>query len=256
MKKIFALILMSLAVINITSCISYHNHSYNRVFNPSSDSLYIQCKELKGLGQLHIGNTLKQVENNFKQHSEKGWVHTSFIGGEWDVNDSHPFELIHYIEKNATNIKQCYVYDYKIGEVSIGKVSCAFYKNALVAISFDCSSEMLKQFISKYGDGKGFKSDIEKGFPWYYERLYKIYHYHEKNEKRIWSNENVTMEYNSHSINHKKFMSDEHIINWSSSCIITSNDDRYNKFLEELEMYKEQYKKEKEAKRQSSLNQL
>ena len=38
---------------------------------------------------------------------------------------------------------------YKIGDIEIGRVSCAFYKNKLVAISFNGSDEILDHYLSQ-----------------------------------------------------------------------------------------------------------
>jgi len=108
MKKILFLFL----VIALASCNSVGNAPtvIDEKFDPTLDSLYIQCKDLKGIGELRIGKvTYRQVKK------DKGITlspilfdtYTNFYNGYW--GESSSMELANYIEDNATKIKQFHV---------------------------------------------------------------------------------------------------------------------------------------------------
>ena len=170
MKKIFALILMSLAVLfiyykcadkfeeNIIKCKmeEFVDDSIARREAFVADSLeHIDAvKTIKGLGQLHIGNTFEQVKNNFDRNSNSSMRYQYFGYGHWGCRIFIDSDISKYIYDNTSNIKEYTVKDYKIGVIEIERVSCAFYKDKLVAISFECSDEILNHYIEKYGRGK------------------------------------------------------------------------------------------------------
>lgn len=248
MKKI----LLILSTILFVACdgLLYSPVITNTVFNPSTDSLYAQCKELKGLGPLHIGETtLRQVKKDKGITLYDFQKKPTFVGGYWGAS-SFENELGKYLDKEAKTIKQYKISDYfskyKIGELEVRDVCLAFYKDTLVAISFDCEQGMLEHYIKKYGNGKGnkYEWDYRKGeygdkdFSYEYEHI----------ENRLWANEHLQMEFKRHSELRKdpegKLMSRD-----SKSCVISSNS-RYNDFLTTLEKYKAQYKEEKTAQKQ------
>ena len=194
-------------------------------------------KSIKGLGQLHIGNTYTQVKHNFDKHSDYSYYnpnyHTGFRCGNWEnkIPRSIDFDredaISQYIHKNITNIKECTTFHYKIGDIEIGRVSCAFYKNKLVAISFNGSDEILDHYIKKYGNGCEYFPDGDADWALRYA-------------ERTWANENVTLKYDG----------------FGDCVLIISNDGGFDKYLEELKTYEEKYKYEMETKHLSDLNQL
>ena len=250
MKKFLFLFL----VIALASCNNVSNAStiVDEKFDPPLDSLYIQCKDLKGLGELLIGqSTYRQVKK------DKGITlspilfdtYTNFYNGFW--GESSSMEMAHYVEDNAKQIKQFHVGKYKVGELEIDDVDLAFYRDTLVAISFDCSDEILKHYITKYGNGKG--NNYRKS---YYRGEYGTAGYvleSEEYENRMWTNERVKIEY-KHYLDYHKTATDQDFYS-KTSCVISSND-RYDDFLSELDKYKKAYKEQKEAKTKASYDSL
>lgn len=282
MKKIFAIILMSLAVL---SC------GYNRTFEPSNpdwfyphseedyyqkvDTLY---KDLKGLGQLHVGETTyKQCKREFeKVCNVDRWRHidetidlTKWFG--WDEMYNKiteltedrcvifPTDVDEYLKENS-DIKQCKFDNYRIGDIYIGQVNCIFYKDTLIAMTYGWNYDIYRKFIEKYGCGKGF----EKHFEIYYIKFSKklkdteIVSYEKHSEKRVWSNNAITLEYISDYCDPDSKWS----LPGNGQATIISND-KYNEFLEHLDIcIKKCYENElierevEHEKRQESLNQL
>lgn len=222
-------------------------------FDPTLDSLYIQCKDLKGFGDLLIGKvTYRQVRK------DKGITlspilfdtYTDFYNGFWGESSSR--ELANYIEDNATEIKQFQIGKYKVGELTIDDVDLAFYRDTLVAISFDCNDKLLEHYKSKYGSGKGSNYSYTYSRGEYGEKGY-VFECKEK-EDRMWANERVTMKYEHYW--DQRTATDERLrVYGSTSCVISSND-RYDDFLNELDKYKKAYKDLKEAKIQASYDSL
>jgi hypothetical protein len=153
------------------------------------------------------------------------WEHKSSFSRDVDSE----IAISQYIHKNITNIniKEYTTWHYKIGDIEIGRVSCAFYKNKLVAISFNGNDEILDHYIKKYGNGCYCFPDGE------YDSLLRY-------AERTWSNENVTLKY----------------YGFGDDVLIISNDGGFDKYLEELKTYEEKYKYEMETKHLSDLNQL
>ena len=218
----------------------------------------MQCKELKGLGDFIIDQTTYKEalkDNNITKPDML--KHSSFSSGFWEVSvidawgaDYDRYEMATYVEKQATAIKQLEVsddiYKYKVGEIEIENISLAFYRDTLVAISFDCTSQILNHYISKYGDGKGKYYD-------YKELRGKNYYKHIHEEERLWTNNILTMEYKD--VCNMLTTKNEDTYTAYTTCIIYSNS-KYNKFVNELDKAKEAYRKDKEAKVDASLNSL
>ena len=250
MKKFLFLFL----VIALISCNNVGNAPtiVDEKFDPPLDSLYIQCKDLKGLGELRIGKvTYRQVKK------DKGITlppilfdtFTDFYNGFWGVSSSR--ELADYIEDNATKIKQFHVGKYKVGELTIDDVDLAFYRDTLVAISFDCSDNLLEHYKSKYGNGKGSNYRYAYSRGEYGEKGY-VFECKE-DEDRMWANERVTMKY-EHYWNQRTTATESDFYG-KTTCVISSND-RYDDFLSELDKYKKAYKEQKEAKTKASYDSL
>ena len=247
-------ILLILSVALVTAC--SQPEIRNEVFEPTLDSLYVQCKDLKGLGSLHIGKTtLRQVQKDKGITLHEYFRKPSFVGGYWGES-AYDRGWGTYLDKKTTKIKQFKITDinskYKIGELEIEDVCLAFYNDTLVAISFDCTGEMLKHYISKYGAGKGSN----------YEYTYRKGEYGNSNfvfeykhiENRLWANEYVSMEYKTHW-EQRTAPKEKHKSYSTKSCVISSNS-RYADFLRVLEDYKTQYKNEQDAKKKTSYDSL
>ena len=316
MKKIFKILVMIITVFLCYTCYTYIRYGirYNNEFDTASepinftDSLHasilydhtfsdqgvdIHCKDLKGLGQLHIGETtLKQCKNDFqKNYYDTGWYkkgsaninesinlyklhdYNNIVDKFYDTPGCYSFDKFEkYLEKNASNIKQIEIKNYKIGEIYIGEVNCIFYNDTLVAILYDCSAAIKYHYISKYGSGKGF----EKGFSIPYiqfdfqkdkrefeiSEFIKIKHNTKHTETRLWSNDNISLEFKSyfHETDTYKSTSDRYGIDGRAVIISNSN---YNDFLKELDKYMIQYGELRDAewneeknKRQKSFEQI
>lgn len=243
-------------VIALASCNSVGNAPtvIDEKFDPTLDSLYIQCKDLKGLGKLHIGkSTLRQVskDKGISPYLSLEW-NVSFVNGYWGESALSDMELGRYLNKNAKKIKQFDIGKYKVGELEISDVCLAFYRDTLVAISFDCSDKLLEHFKSKYGNGKGSNYRYTYSRGEYGEKGY-MFECKEK-EDRMWANERVTMKY-EHYWDQRTATGERQKVDGSTSCVITSND-RYDDFLNELDKHKKAYKEQKEAKTKASYDNL
>ena len=222
-------------------------------FDPPLDSLYIQCKDLKGLGELRIGkSTLRQVskDKGISPYLSLEWDVT-FVNGYWGESALSDMELGRYLNKNAKKIKQFDIGKYKVGELEISDVCLAFYRDTLVAISFDCSDKLLEHYKSKYGNGKGSNYRYAYSRGEYGEKGY-VFECKE-DEDRMWANERVTMKY-EHYWNQRTTATERDFYG-KTTCVISSND-RYDDFLSELDKYKKAYKEQKEAKTKASYDSL
>lgn len=252
-------ILFFLSIVIVASCnsIGAKPEIMNEIFEPTLDSLYIQCKDLKGLGNLHIGKTtLRQVQRDKGITIPEILRDATFVNGYWGVSALSDYELGQYLDRKATIIKQFEVSDfvnkYRIGELEIEKVCCAFYRDTLVAISFDCTEEILNHYIGKYGNGKGSKYTYTYRKGNYGDRNYTFENKHI--EERLWANKDVTMEYKKHW--HQRTAPNERdMVYGTESCVISSNS-RYDDFLNELDKHKKAYKEQKEAKTKASYDSL
>ena len=110
MKRTFLLLL----IISFTSCGNLTKPKItDEVFEPTIDSLYTQCRDLKGLGKLHIGNTTLWQAKRDKGITISGYSRTpSFVGGYWGANILYDeFDMGEYLNKKATTIKQWEITD-------------------------------------------------------------------------------------------------------------------------------------------------
>ena len=251
MKKFLFLFL----VIALASCNNVGNAPtiVDEKFDPPLDSLYIQCKDLKGLGELRIGkSTLRQVS---KDKGISPYLSleqdVTFVYGYWGESALSDMELGRYLNKNAKKIKQFDIGKYKVGELEISDVCLAFYRDTLVAISFDCSDKLLEHYKSKYGNGKGSNYRYAYSRGEYGEKGY-VFECKE-DEDRMWANERVTMKY-EHYWNQRTTATERDFYG-KTTCVISSND-RYDDFLSELDKYKKAYKEQKEAKTKASYDSL
>ena len=251
--RFVGVVLMALfACVNFVSCDNITNQPtiVNETYDTPIDSLRIRCKNLKGLGNLDIGKTtLQQVRRDKSITMPSILLKPTFSGGFWCVDDD---KLSSYLNTKAKIIKQfeigdCF-YKYKIGDVEIEDVCLAFYRDTLVAISFDCSSTILNHYISKYGKGIGKHYEFTKIKGEYGQKNYIFEHTHK--EEHTWMNEKVTMEYKYNWSQNQR-----QVLYNNKTCVISSND-KYEVFLTTLKEYKNKYAEEQELKRQESLNSL
>lgn len=244
-----------LAAIILASCNNSGNAPtiVDEKYDPSIDSLYAQCENLKGLGNLQIGKTTYRQalkDKGVKTPPILFDTYTNFYNGFWGV--ASDMDMANYVEKNAKAIKQFCAGKYHIGEIEIDDVCLAFYRDTLVAVSFNCTDEILNMYISKYGNGKGSN----------YEYTYSRGEYGKDNyffenkqyEERVWENEQVKMEF-KRRWEQKNAPNERKKLYSYKSCVISSKT-RYEIFLSVLEESKRAYNAEKEMKKQASINAL
>ena len=250
-------------------------------------SAYTLYKNLKGLGQLHVGETTyKQCKREFEKvcNVDHRWRHidetidlTKWFGRDdfstgWDVMRNKitevlgedtwtisPIDVDEYLKENS-DIKQCKFDNYRIGDIYIGQVNCVFYKDTLIAMTYGWNYDIYRKFIEKYGCGKGFEKHIEIYYIKFSKKLKdtEIVSYEKHSEKRVWSNNAITLEYISDYCDPDSKWS----LPGNGQATIISND-KYNEFLEHLDIcIKKCYENElmereaKHEKEQESLNQL
>ena len=230
----------------------------SETYDTSEDSLYVQCADLKGLGNLHIGKTVYKdlfKDDFITKVKYNGYLDSDFHLGFWGVRSD--FDLVRHIE-NDKRIKQIEVGDltnpYTIGELEFDEMELAFLNDTLVAISIGGDYYKIeKHLVKKYGEGKGYyefycKSKGQNGDKNFYM---------EKRERRlrIWENEIIKFEkkyeWDSKVVNNE----DVYSIQGDDYCLITSKN-RYNEFLRILEECKQDFKNQKETAKQKSYEML
>lgn len=244
-------------LILLSSCEGYKPEVKNEVFDISTDSLYLRCADLRGLGSLHIGETrYKDLKKDKGLTTDFKYIEPDYFFGNWGTKNH---EMSSYIKKNAASIKQIEIgtlsHPYKIGEYKLEDTQLAFLNDTLVAISLGSHDyyTIKEALIQKYGDGQGF-------YRWY---LLTNGKYGKDNlslekkeeEVRVWENEKVKFErqyyWSSKIVNKKEVIptvENEH-------CLIYSKN-RYSEFEKLLNDAKESYKQEKAKKRDESVNLL
>lgn len=228
----------------------------NEKYETSDDSLYVQCAELKGLGNLHIDKTVfKHLLKDKSITTYKECIKSDFSGGFWGVR--YNYDLSRHLESNK-NIKQVqvgsYAFPYTIGELEFDEMELAFLNDTLVAISIGGDYYKIEDaLVKKYGVGKGHfefycKSKGQNGDKNFY--IEKRVH-----RQRVWENESVKFErkYDWDS----KVKNNEHVysIEGDDYCLITSKKN-YNRFLQILEDSKKEYKNIKDNAKQQAYDML
>ena len=247
----------ALYILLLSACNTNKPETKNEVFDISTDSLYLRCAELKGLGNLHIGETiLKNLKNDKGLTTDFQYIKSDFYLGNWGVRD---FSLNDYIKDNFKSIKQIEIgsvsHPYRIGEFEFKDTQLAFLNDTLVAISLGSRDyyTIKKAVIQKYGDGQGY-------YRWY---LLTNGKYGEdglslekkEEEVRVWENEKVKFDryyyWSSKLVNNKEVfpsVSEEH-------CLIFSKQ-RYSAFEQILSDAKDSYRNDLAKRNEESVNLL
>lgn len=241
----------------LSSCEGFKPEIKNEVFDISTDSLYIRCADLRGLGSLHIGETLyKDLKNDKGLTTDFKYIEPDYFFGYWGTKNH---EMSSYIKQNAASIKQIEIgtlsHPYNIGEFKFEDTQLAFLNDTLVAISLGSRDyyTIKNALIQKYGDGQGY-------YRWY---LLTNGRYGEddlslekkEEEVRVWENERVKFDryyyWSSKIVNREEvFPSVE-----KQHCLIYSKN-RYNEFERLLNEAKESYEQDKAKKHEESVNLL
>ena len=240
----------------LCSCMGtkYEVEERNDVFAPTQDSLFTQCSKLKGLGTLEIDKTTyRQLKKDtgLSVYTSSYLLGSDFYFGEWGCKNS---EMSRFLEQSKS-IKQVRIPDYKIGDIELkGDIFLAFLDDILVAISLEDNFYKIREgVISKYGNGKGhdkwyLKSHGVNGDrDFYLEKL--------EDEVRVWENENVKFEYVDYWESKIQNNVTAKPTKQYGHCIISSKK-RYDTFIKLLEEEKQNYKEDKEKKKQSSYDML
>lgn len=231
----------------------------NETFDPKQEELYEQCAELKGIGDLVIGETTyrQAIRSKIYDDSFRSLLGNNFYNGYWGVaKQGAEHDQARWLVNNCSKIKQVpdMLLKTKIGEIELRDLDLAFYNDRLAAIYFRVESGNLHQhYIEKYGNGKG-----------------SFYSYHLDNEpcrnrdklksttttkeERVWENENVKLEYhfNYHfemgpNIDHTRNYQDD-------AWYLLSSKTLYPLFVEELSKQKEDYNKRQSDRNKEALN--
>ncbi len=240
-------------------------------YNPSMDSLFLQCQDLKGVSQYHVGRTTyKQVvrDKDFRKSNEYD-IYTylsptsNFYNGYWGKSK---FVGINSTDKSSWIEKQCKgkikqlgspLSGYKIGDIEFDDFDMAFLNDTLVAVYFKPKSQfkndILNHFKEKYGNGIGsyyhYRLDNE---PCKNRNNLKVTE--EKKEKHSWQNEDVIMEYDySYSF---KMGPNTKLHHYESMEYVVYNKKRYPVFVEMLINYSKQYEEQQASKKTQTINSL
>lgn len=255
MKRVLSSMSIFVALIVMVGC--GETREISEKFEISEDSLYVQCTELKGLGNLHIGKTvLKDLFTDKGVTICKESLKSNFHGGYWGV-DVGNYDLGRHLDKSE-QIKQVqvgrYAYPYKVGEIEFETMELAFLNDTLVGISIGGDFYKIREhMIEKFGNGKGYYSFFCKSRGKNGEsNFFMEKHEH---EHRIWANKNVKLEkrydWDSKVVRNKDVYSKK----GDDYCLITSQT-RYDEFLQILKQNKLDYKNQKNIKIKESYNML
>ena len=182
------------------------------------------------------------------------YIIPSFNSGYWEVNN---YDLSNYIRDKYKQIKQITVgigmYPYKVGELELKNVDCAFLNDTLVAISLKGDYYQVKDvFIERYGNGRG-------NYSWYLKQSGTDKRYSlskREHEERVWENENVRFErYYDWESMYYSYNEDASHHHSKEYCYIISKK-RYDTFVSVLNEAKESFEKDKKMKVQQSYDAL
>ena len=233
----------------------------DETFAPQEDSLFIQCSELKGVGEFIIGKTtFSQVMRSKLYKDAIGLqMHNNWYNGHWGVaKKSGKIEKSSWIEKNAKAIKQFPNpgTSFKMGDLEFSHFDLAFLNDTLVAIYYITDSYKIHEhYIEKYGNGRGtyyyYRADNEPC-----KDRDKLVVTENKKEERIWENENVKLEYHlSYHFEMGPNISSARTY-YNDSWYLLSSKKRYPVFLEEYNKYSSKYDALQEKNNTDIMNQL
>lgn len=245
-------------IILLSACEMNKPEIKNDVFDISTDSLFVRCAELKGLGNLHIDKTVMKdlrTDTGLSTYN-RYYIESDFYSGFWGVKD---FELRDYIKKNVKSIKQVEIGSlgspYKIGEFNLEDIQLAFLNDTLVAISLGSRDyyTIKDAMIQKYGDGQGH-------YRWYLLTNGKygedgLSLEKEEEEVRVWENESV--KFDRYYYWKSKIVKQQEVFPSVSKeyCLIYSKH-RYSEFEKRLNDAKETYKSILAKRNEESVNLL
>jgi len=196
------LLVIFLVCIFVYSCRnpSEYSGSENTIQIPK-DTLYKQAKDLKGIGPIFIGMSVKNIKQINKTTDE------------YDINNL-PFEIPWEFNGNGTygkkhlppNLKEYESHSYMIGDFKISNVKLYFYKDTLYKIYIENhidAGNIREVFSLKYGNGK---EEIS-----FYKNSHNILN---ENKTNIWENQNIIAKYVEVSPKIPSFISEQAKDKW------------------------------------------
>lgn len=230
-------------------------------YSPSTDSLYAQCADLKGVGDFIIGKTTfsQVLRSPYYKHVSKLMMHNNLYNGYWGCANKHEkYEKSSWLEENAKHIKQFPhpELEFKMGELKFDDFDLAFLNDTLVAIYYVSESETIHEhYIDKYGTGVGSYYSYHLDNEPCKDRS-KLKVTDTKKEERVWENESVKLQYHlSYHFEMGPDISSSRTFYDDSWYLLTSKK-RYPVFLEELEKMGKQYDDLQKEENENVLNQL
>ena len=259
MKRILQFIALSLI---IYSCANGNRPVIiNETYTPQDDSLFLQCSDLKGVGDFIIGKTtFSQVMHSKYYKNALGLeMHNNFYNGHWGVaNKGGKYEKSSWIEKNAKVIKQFPNpgVGFKMGDLEFDNFDLAFLNDTLVAIYFKTDSyKIYNHYLEKYGNGRGTLYSYHIDNEPCKDRS-KLVVSEDKKEERTWENTDVKLEY--HLSYHFEMGPNVSSVRtyYNESWYLLSSKTHYPVFIEKYEEYCTKYDTMQSESNSDILNQL
>lgn len=238
MKRIIKYFALSLIICSCTN--AKQPVIINETYDPQDDSLFLQCSDLKGVGDFIIGRTTfsQVMRSKYYQNAFSLQMHNNFYNGYWGVaNKGGKMDKASWLEKKAKSIKQFPNpgISFKMGDLEFDHFDLAFLNDTLVAIYFKTDSEKIHDhYIEKYGNGRGtyysYHLDNEPC-----EDRSQLVVTEDKEEERTWENTDVRLEY--HLSYHFEMGPDVSSVDsyYNNSWYLLTSKTRYPVFVDEYE---------------------
>lgn len=233
-------------------------------YNTPSDSMYLQCSDLKGIGMFEMGMSWNAVMNSKTLRIDSWHKRANWYNGNWGVHD---FEIEKWLINNYPAIKQfnvevssdVFAKKYSLGDIEFRRLDLAFLNDKLVAAYFEFSSdknvqEALNHYIEKYGEGVGefYSSHWSNG-------LSGDDYACDVTEKdsRKWENEIIALQYvyDYRLLSYPK-RDNKRGLYWHDNHFIVYDKQGYPVFEEQLKKAKEDFKNKQDKAHSDALNSL
>lgn len=209
----------------------------------SIDSLYLEAKDMRGIGIINIFDTKSEIIRKLEKHNAKyrykfdNLVKHAIFGNDgvyWSSTLPHEG-----LGGDKNNCKLSYIVD----ENKCIDLELRFHRDTLFEIVSNNSNsiDFLKSaFVSKYGDGRGYYYSIRR------ESIGGKYIGGEHDQKRIWENDKIKAEYRDNfESNEKKISVYYHFsIATKDDAFLIRRRDYINEELRAKQLAEEEKKKE------------
>ena len=231
-----------ISIVIFCSCTNNAPQIVNELYSPDPDSLFIQCKQLSGIGDLIIGKTTfsQAQKNELLKDIDSFNKDNNLYSGYWgEADKGGAYDKACWLEKNAKDIKQIstpIIPKVKIGDIELDCFDLAFLNGTLVAIYFETDSPKIRNhYIEKYGNGRGNYHSFHRNN----QSKNNLNALEDIDENRIWENETVCLEYNHKK--HSEIISNKTYNYYSESWYLITDKCRYNDFTEKLAIWEKEY---------------